>query len=233
MSLTVIGAGFPRTGTASLKAALEQLGVGKCYHMSEVFPRPDHWPLWAAAVDGKPVDWDKIFDGFGATTDAPACLFYREIAAHYPNAKIILSTRDPERWFESTQSTILSPAIMEKFRDMPPILMTMMHKIGWHPEDAENHDKALMIGRLTAHNEDVKRTISPERLLEFEAAQGWGPLCAFLGLPVPDEPFPHINSTEEFKKMLAAMNESPVLDLGSAANVLKEQVAAQRNRPAQ
>ena len=108
-----------------------------------------------------------------------------------------------------------------------------MRKLGWHPEDPENHDKALMIGRLTRHNEEVRRTISPERLLVFEAAQGWEPLCAFLGLPVPEVPFPHVNSTEEFKKMLATMKENPDLDLSSATNALKEQVAAQRNRSAQ
>ena len=229
MPLSVIGAGFPRTGTASLKVALEQLGFGKCYHMSEVFPRPDHYPLWADAVDGKPVDWDKIFDGFGATTDAPACLFYKQIADHYPKAKVILSLRDADRWFDSTQSTILSEAIMGRFRDMPPVLMNMMHKIGWHPEDAENHDRAKMIARLNAHNEEVKRTIPAERLLVFEAAQGWEPLCAFLGVPVPDGPFPHVNSTDEFKKMLAKMAEQNGPDLMSANKALSDQAAAQRN----
>ncbi len=230
MSLSVIGAGFPRTGTASLKAALELLGVGKCYHMSEVFPRPDHWPLWADAVDGKPVDWDRIFDGFGATTDAPACLFYKQIADHYPKAKVVLSTRDADRWFDSTQSTILSAAIMEKFRQMPPLLMDTMHKMGWHPEDPENHDRALMIGRLKAHNESVLRTIPADRLLVFEAVQGWEPLCAFLGLPVPKEPFPHINSTDEFKKMLAQMSEESDANLMNANERLAAQAAAQRNR---
>ena len=232
MPLSVIGAGFPRTGTASLKVALEQLGFGKCYHMSEVFPRPDHYPLWADAVDGKPVDWDKIFEDFGATTDAPACLFYKQLADHYPKAKVILSQRDPDRWFDSTQSTILSDAIMGKFRDMPPVLLNMMHKLGWHPEDPENHDKAKMIARLNAHNEEVKRIIPPERLLVFEASQGWEPLCAFLDLPVPDGPFPHVNSTDEFKKMLAQMSAENNQDLASATKILAEQAASQRTRPA-
>jgi hypothetical protein len=231
MSLTVIGAGFPRTGTASLKVALEQLGFGPCYHMSEVFPRPDHYQLWADAAAGKKVEWSKIFDGFGSTTDAPACHFYKEIAAYYPEAKVLLSVRDPDRWFESTQSTILSPAIMGRFRDMPPVLMAMMHKIGWHPEDPEVHDKKHMVSRMLTHNEEVKRVIPAERLLVFEAAQGWGPLCQFLGVPVPDEPFPHVNSTEEFKKMLAAMSADASMDLGSATTALKQQAEAQRNRP--
>jgi hypothetical protein len=228
MSLTVIGAGFPRTGTASLKTAFELLGLGKCYHMSEVFSRPDDWIAWTNAADGKPVDWDKVFDGFGATTDAPACHYYRQIADHYPDAKVVLSQRDADRWFESTQSTILSPAIMQRFSGLPPEIMTMMHKIGWHPEDPECHDRDYMITRMTKHNEEVKRTIAPDRLLVFEAAQGWKPLCDFVGLPVPDEPFPHVNSTEEFKKMIASV---PSFDDVDPVKVLAEQAAAQRNRP--
>ncbi len=104
-----------------------------------------------------------------------------------------------------------------------------MHKIGWHPEDAENHDRARMIARLNAHNDEVKRTIAPDRLLVFEPAQGWEPLCAFLGRPVPDEPFPHVNSTEEFKKMVLQMGEQNAPDLTSASQILAEQAAAQRN----
>jgi Sulfotransferase domain len=227
MSLTVIGAGFPRTGTASLKAAFEELGIGRCYHMSEVFDKPDHWTLWTDAADGKPVDWDRLFDGFGATTDAPACLFYDGIAKHFPDAKVVLSVRDPERWFESTQSTILSGVIAEKFAQLPPPLAAMMHKIGWHPADAENHDRDRMIRRMTDHNAKVKQTIEPGRLLTFEAAQGWEPLCAFLGLPVPGTPFPHINSTEEFKKMLAGVSS---IDSANPRKALEDQAAAARNR---
>lgn len=227
MSLTVIGAGFPRTGTASLKAAFEELGLGRCYHMSEVFDKPDHWALWTDAADGKPVDWDLVFDGFGATTDAPACHFYKSIAAHYPKAKVVLSVRDADRWYESTQSTILSPAIAEKFKFLPPPAMVMLHKIGWHPADPETHDRDYMIGRMMTHNEEVKRTIAADRLLIFEAAQGWAPLCDFLGLPVPETPFPHVNSTDEFKKMLAAM---PAEGLGNPREALAEQAAAARNR---
>lgn len=228
MSLTVIGAGFPRTGTASLKTAFEMLGLGKCYHMSEVFPRPDDWAAWCDAVDHKPVDWDKVFDGFGATTDAPACHFYKEIAEHFPEAKIVLSVRDPDRWFESTQSTILSPAIMGRFNSLPPELMTMMHKIGWHPEDPENHDRDYMIARMLRHNEEVKQTVEPGRLLVFNLSEGWEPLSDFLGLPVPDEPFPHVNSTEEFKKMLASV---PSFEGADAVKAFAEQAAAQRARP--
>ncbi len=100
MPLKVIGAGLPRTGTLSLKHALEQLGFGRCHHMTELARNPDRWPLWERAFDGEPVEWEEIFQGFGATVDAPSCFFYREIAERYPEAKVILTVRDPNRWFE-------------------------------------------------------------------------------------------------------------------------------------
>ena len=227
MSLTVIGAGYPRTGTASLKAALEELGVGRCYHMSELFDKPAHWAFWADAADGKPVDWDFVFEGYGAATDAPACLFYKKIADHFPEAKVILSERDPDRWFDSTQATILSSFIEEKFAALPPPLKTMLHKIGWHPAAPETHDREHMTARMTAHNEEVKRVIAPDRLLVFDLAEGWEPLCAFLGLPVPTTPFPHINSRQEFKKMLSSTESMLDTDPRKA---LEEQAERSRNR---
>ena len=227
MALTVIGAGFPRTGTASLKAALEELGLGRCYHMSEVFDKPDHWTCWSDAADGKPVDWDFVFEGYGATTDAPACLFYKSIAEHYPDAKVLLSVRDADRWFESTQTTILSPLIAQRFANLPPAMVTMLHKIGWHPDDPETHDRDYMVGRMTAHNEEVKRTIAPDRLLIFNPADGWAPLCAFLDLPVPDTPFPHVNSSEEFRERISAMSS---LEGEEVRKALDEMAAKSRGR---
>jgi hypothetical protein len=203
MGLSVIGAGFPRTGTSSLKTALNELGFGPCYHMSEVFTRPDHWPMWEDAAAKRPVDWDKLFEGYHSAVDAPSSLFYRELAGHYPDAKIILTTRDPERWFESTQATVLAPAAAVRIAARPPEFLAMMRAIGWHAGDPESHDKDTMIGKLLAHNEEVRRTIAPARLLDWEAAQGWEPLCAFLGVPVPDTPFPRINTTEQFQKMMS------------------------------
>ena len=227
MPLTVIGAGFPRTGTASLKTALETLGVGRCYHMSEVFDKPDHWIAWSDAADGKPVDWDFVFDGYGATTDAPACLFYKSIADHYPDAKVLLSLRDSDRWYESTQSTILSPLIAQRFANLPPAMATMLHKIGWHPDDPETHDRDYMISRMQEHNEEVRRTIAPDRLLVFNPAEGWEPLCDFLGLPVPDTPFPHVNSTEEFRERMAAIES---LEGGEVRKAVDEWAAKSRGQ---
>src|SRR3712207_228473 len=106
MAIEVIGAGFGRTGTMSLKVALEELGFGPCYHMIELFGHPEHVELWETASQGKPVDWEKLFSGYRATTDWPACSFYGELMQRYPNAKVILTVRDPDRWYESTYNTI-------------------------------------------------------------------------------------------------------------------------------
>lgn len=203
VGLSIIGAGLPRTGTTTLKAALERLGIGPCYHMVELFPRPEHPPLWVDAAAGRPVDWDALLDGFAATTDAPGCYFYRELAAHYPAAKVILTVRDPDRWFLSTQSTILSEALSRRFSDAPPALGEMLRRLGWHPDDPQVHERAPRIAHLQAHEAAVRAAIAPDRLLVYEVAQGWAPLCAFLGLEVPDMPFPHLNSTDDFREMIA------------------------------
>ncbi len=149
--------------------------------------------------------WDEIFAEFVATTDAPACHFYTALAVTYPDAKLILTVRDADRWFESTQATILSPGMIQRLQVSPPELNAMMHKLGWHVADATTHDHMTMAARMCAHNEAVIRAFSPTRLLVFELRQGWEPLCEFLGLSVPDAPFPHINSTEDFGKMIASM----------------------------
>jgi hypothetical protein len=205
MPLKVIGVGYPRTGTASFKAALEQLGIGRCYHMSELLARPGDCQRWVDACDGKAVDWDEIFKDYAATADAPGCHFYEALAEEYPTAKFVLTVRDANRWFDSTQATILSPGVVQRFASAAREFNVMMHKLDWHPQDASTHDREKMIARIAAHNEAVKRSIPSTRLLIYELAQGWQPLCEFLGLPIPDAPFPHINSTEDFRQMMASM----------------------------
>ena len=108
MPLSVIGAGFGRTGTMSLKLALDQLGFGPCYHMTEVFKNPKASGYWEAAADGKPIDWEEVFAGYRSTVDWPGATFYKQLADAYPEAKVILTERDAEAWFESTQATIFS-----------------------------------------------------------------------------------------------------------------------------
>jgi hypothetical protein len=201
MSLKVIGAGFPRTATWSQKLALEHLGFGPCYHMSEALEQPAHWPLWEAAAAGRPVDWDAIFTGWGSTTDAPACHFYKELAAHYPDAKVILGLRDEERWFASTQNTVLTEAVAGFHAARGSL--GMVEAVGWGT-DPRLHDKAWMLDRYRRHIREVQDVIPAERLLLYDPADGWAPLCSFLGVPVPQEPFPVVNTTNDFQAMIAA-----------------------------
>ncbi len=171
MTLSVVGAGLGRTGTASLKVALEKLGLGRCHHMSEVFGSPEQIALWAKAADGKP-DWDTIFEGYGAAVDFPAAAFWRELAAFYPKAKVILSVRDPEKWWESTQETILNERIAPAMLKMP--FAPVIKNVVWRFFGGEIHDRDHLIATFNRHTEEVKRTIPKDRLLVFEAKDGWG-----------------------------------------------------------
>ena len=206
MSLKVIGAGFPRTATWSQKLAMEQLGFGPCYHMSEALHQPNHWPLWETAAAGGAVDWHDVFQGWGSTTDAPACHFYKELAAVYPDAKVLLSVRDPERWFASTQNTILSDAVVG-FHAAGGTL-GMVNAVGWGT-DPRLRDKAWLLDRYHRHNAEVVAAIPADRLLVYDVADGWEPLCHFLGRPIPDADFPRVNSTDEFKSMIASRQLDP------------------------
>lgn len=194
MSLEIIGAGFGRTGTLSLKLALEKLGFGPCYHMVEVFQNPDAINWWIDAATGKP-DWEKIFEGYNATVDWPSCTFYAELAETYPDAKVILTERDSEAWFESTQATIF-PA--ERPADSPPAFQEMFERAIADLFDGRIRDHDHAIAVFERHNAEVRDRIAPDRLLVYEVAQGWEPLCEFLSVPVPDEPMPKVNTTEQF-----------------------------------
>ncbi len=196
MPLSVIGAGFGRTGTMSLKLALEALGVGRCYHMVEVFPNPAAPDLWIQALDGRLGDWEKIFADYGATTDVPGCLFYKELAEAYPDAKVILTTRDPDKWFASTQATIFADSTHASLGDRK--LLEMMQRLVMAMFDGRIHEHDHCIEIFQRHNAEVVRAIPPERLLVYDVAEGWEPLCRFLGKPVPDRPYPQANSREEF-----------------------------------
>lgn len=207
--LHVIGAGFGRTGTLSLKAALEQLGFGPCYHMTEVFSHPPHAALWQAAAEGKPINWHDLFEGYKATVDWPGCTFYAELAAVYPDAKVLLSVRDPERWYESVNSTIFQmggrntrPPFMRVVGLFAPRLrrfVTMVRTLVWEGTfQGRFEDKDYALTVFNQHIEEVKQRIPPERLLVYNVKDGWEPLCAFLGVAVPDTPFPHLNDRVSF-----------------------------------
>ena len=200
MALKVIGAGFGRTGTMSLKVALEQLGFARCHHMVECFTEgPKHWKQWTDALNGN-ADWDSIFDGFEATVDFPACTSYRALADFYPDAKVILSVRPPEKWYTSTQETIFSEPWQNWLRtsDAAPFMLATINNYF----DDRMHDREHLIARFNQHIEDVTSAIAPDRLLVFEAKQGWEPLCKFLDLPVPEGDFPNINDTDATKEII-------------------------------
>jgi len=199
MALKVVGSGLGRTGTMSLKLALEQLGLGPCHHMVEVFMHPESVPLWVEAGHG-PGDWDRIFDGYQSMVDYPGARFWREIADHYPDAKVLHSVRDPDRWFESTQETIFAPGSAV---DSGPGPMRAFFDVVSAGIAGRLHDRDFMIDHFNRHTEAVKAAIPADRLLVFDVKQGWEPLCAFLGVPVPDTPFPRENSREEFKARIA------------------------------
>jgi len=199
MPVDVIGAGVGRTGTYSLKLALNQLGFGPCHHMEEVLHNmPAQVPLWDAAVKGRP-DWDTIYEGYACAVDWPTAAFFRELNEAYPSARFVLTVRSPQSWVESFSHTIYQllaaredvPEEMQAWLDMAA---GVVDKTGF----PAGLDVADLVDAFEAHNERVKATIPAHRLLVYEVKEGWDPLCAFLGAPVPSEPFPRTNDRGEF-----------------------------------
>lgn len=200
----IIGAGFGRTGTASMKAALEHLGFGPCYHMFEVIAEPERMRDWARALDG-PVDWDQVLGGYRSTVDWPGCTFWRELMVAYPDAKVLLTTRDPQRWYDSTFDTIY------QFVQEPPgdsddpfttKLRPTIERMIWNGTfDGRFEDRAHAIEVFERHNAEVRATVPADRLLEYQPGQGWEPLCEFLDVPVPAEDFPHVNDSASIRDL--------------------------------
>jgi len=205
MTLRIIGAGLGRTGTLSLKLALEQLGAGPCYHMLEVAGHPEHAALWLAADRGELIDWQRIFADYSAAVDWPACVFWRELLLAYPDARAILTVRDGASWYMSFRETIL-----ERVENLPPLAspaMRALYDLG-HALILRRTfrgcaaDMRRAIEVFEAHNAAVVATVGAERLLVYDVADGWEPLCRFLELPVPDEPFPKVNPRADFSSAL-------------------------------
>jgi len=200
MALKVIGAGFGRTGTRSLKVALEELGFERCYHMVEVIRNPSHLKYWAEIMEGGKADWETLFRGYEAAMDWPVAAYYRDLMAVYPDAKIILTVRDPESWHKSIMNTIYQAGrgFFGRFTRIIPSVhqfLNAMEKAIWEGifhNKLEDKDHAVEVFRN--HIEEVKRVVPKERLLIFEARHGWEPLCTFLNVPVPaNKPYPHKN----------------------------------------
>ncbi len=206
MTLKVIGAGFGRTGTLSLKSALEELGLGPCYHMVETHAHPEHDAMWLALAKGEATDWRPMLQGYTSTVDWPTTYFWKDLAAANPDAKIILTLRDPEAWYRSATATIFARMLaFEALRSDPAAVdparrrhMEMVNTIVVEKTFGGSLDKAHAIRVFNAHNEEVPRSLPSERLLVYEPGEGWEPLCRFLGVPVPETHYPKVNTTDDF-----------------------------------
>jgi Sulfotransferase domain len=209
--MKLIGAGMPRTGTLTQKIALEMLGLGPCYHMVDVLADLDQAKLWERALDGEG-SWEEILGDFNSTVDWPGGYFYRELMDVYPEARVLLSVREPESWERSMRQTVwavrhgeslirlLSSAqahVNPNWRGF----LNMIDRLIWEGRGtfAAGHEHPQqLIERMERHNEEVRRNVPPERLLVWSVGEGWDPLCEFLGMAVPEEPFPHVNDRTEF-----------------------------------
>ncbi len=206
MGLKVIGSGFGRTGTKSLKEALEILGFGPCHHMYEVLDNLDQVPVWKALADGKPQDWEMVFDGYSSQVDWPGAHYWEQTIEAFPDAKVVHSVRPVEKWWASFDKTI--GKLMERYPelDLPPPVREILDMNNQFIGQATFHGKYRVkenaIAAFEARTAKVKETVAPERLLVFDVAEGWGPLCEFLDTPVPDMPFPHHNLRSDFWEVL-------------------------------
>lgn len=203
MSIQIIGAGFGRTGTLSLKYGLEMLGYSQCYHMMELMNHPQHKELWIQAHNGCAIDWHSLYEGYQATVDWPSCNLWRTLMQEYPEAKVILSIRDPDKWYDSIMATIYKSSRMSLESDNPKNQQSgqwAMDIIWGRLFAGRMDDRDHVIDVFTRHNEEVIRTVPKDRLLVFEASQGWPPLCGFLEVDLPDKDYPRVNSTEDFHK---------------------------------
>jgi hypothetical protein len=211
VTVAVIGVGLPRTGTLTQKEALELLGLGPCYHWVDVLADLEgQVPLWDGALDGT-VEPSQILDGYRSTVDWPGGYFYRQLLDAYPDAKVLLSVRDSERWEPSFRETIVDMCFGDSLihllssaraqvdpkweRYLEFVDRMFWSELGTFPT---GHSPAALIEGFIAHNEEVTRVVPAERLLVWEVTQGWEPLCEFLGVAVPSEPMPHANDRATF-----------------------------------
>lgn len=206
MTLRVVGAGLGRTGTNSLKVALERLLDGRCYHMIELIERPGDTEHWERAAAGEIVAWDWLRRDYVATVDFPAAIFWRELLADSPAAVVMLSTRESAKtWWDSFERTILRSLTADVPADRPDwarrraVTLSVLARLtpGWRRE-------ADAIDAYERHNEEVRRTVPPDRLIDWRPGDGWEPICSVLGVAVPEDPFPHENTTADFQARIAA-----------------------------
>jgi sulfotransferase family protein len=208
--LKLINAGLGRTGTTSLKVALDRLGFGPCYHMFDIVSSQERLGQWERIVcDGQRPDWEAVFDGYTSAVDGPPAVYYQQIMEAFPGAKVILTVRDAERWYQSTYDTLYQFALRN--RDNPAAagssqarLYRMTNTMTWDGLFGgrfADRDHAIRV--FHNRNEEIIRSIDPGRLLVYDVRQGWKPLCDFLGADLPPEEFPHANDAESMRKTLA------------------------------
>ena len=200
MTLRVVGAGWGRTGTSSLALALETLLGAPCYHMREVYAHPEHVPIWQNATFGKMPNWQEFFAGYAAAVDLPPAFFWFELAEAFPDAIVLLSVRDPEAWWDSASQTIFkvdeSSTVSDEYKAMTQAVYTALGL-------ANRQDRDAAIAAADVHNARVREVVPSDRLLIWQVGDGWAPICEALDLPVPDKPFPHTNTREEFQTRLS------------------------------
>jgi len=232
----VIGAGLPRTGTLSQKIALEMLGFNPCYHMVEVLQNTELVATWADALEGR-ADWNEIFAGFGSSVDWPGSYYYKELMEAFPDAKVVLSVRDGGAWATSMKNTIwdvlYGDSLMEdlsrargridpQWQGYTDLMRTMWERRGFLSSEAIDVDSGELARAMERYNQEVIDTVPADRLLVWSVAEGWGPLCAFLNVPVPAQDFPRVNDSAGFAGLMiggcmAKLNEWLAQDAGASA----------------
>ena len=217
MSIKIIGAGLPRTGTNTLKQSLEQLGYKHVYHMKELLVNPDKLHYWKTLEETGDTDWDALYNGYDGTVDFPGYPWYEEHMKRYPDAKVILTVRDFESWYKSVDSTVFRAGPQtpgEKIKMLSKLLFNsrarkVVKVIKWFKKvffanelQGKFEDKDFAQQFWEGHLAKVKANVPADKLLVYDVRDGWGPLCAFLGKPEPADPLPHLNKKENFKEML-------------------------------
>ncbi len=217
MSIKIIGAGMPRTGTNTLKQSLEQLGYKHVYHMKELLVNPDKLHYWKTLDETGDTDWDALYEGYDGTVDFPGYPWYKEHMKRYPDAKVILTVRDFEAWYKSVDSTVFRAGPQtpgEKIKMLGKLLFNprirkVVKCIKWFKKcffaerlHGKFEDKEFAQKFWEDHLAEVKATVPADKLLIYDVRDGWGPLCTFLGVPEPAEPLPHLNKKENFMAML-------------------------------
>jgi len=228
MAIKVIGAGLGRTGTMSLKMALEQLGYGQCFHMVELLNQPQLLPHFKQLYRIGITDWERLFDNYQSTTDYPTCLYYREILEHYPRAKVVLTIRDPEQWYNSVRQTIyrgkpknVSDALRlirnlirsSDTRKVAPVFRYADQLIWSGQFQSTFEDKNFALQCYQKHIDEVIKNVPADQLLIFDVREGWAPLCQFLGVPIPAQPFPRSHQRQSFNEKMNRLLYDGVLEL--------------------